>query len=209
MRYHTYGNRYSSGFLHDIGRKAYANLRQNPVAKAGIERGNAVYTYMDDDINVQVSISKKSEGPDVSVVERSIDLVEVNLPKAEHWAAQYGVVDAAPWLQLVTTSTLMDNSFVEMQRIFFSHFTLAHVAQVWGKKIQELEEMVTAVHVAPSCLADQVLAASVVMTGDDPSGWDVDIRGFVLSMVITQFPSDGLTGLPVGDSDCYIENSAE
>ena len=58
MRYHTYGNRYSSGFLHDIGRKAYANLRQNPVAKAGIERGNAVYTYMDDDINVQVSISK-------------------------------------------------------------------------------------------------------------------------------------------------------
>ena len=123
MRYYTNGNRYSSAFLRDIGRTAYANMRQNPVAKAGMERGKAVHTYVDDDIDVQVRISKKSEGPDVSVIERGIDLVEVNLPKAEHWAAQYGVVDAAPWLQLVTTSTLMDNSFVEMQRIFFSHFT--------------------------------------------------------------------------------------
>ena len=209
MRYHTYGNRYSSGFLRDIGRKAYANLRQNPVAKAGIERGNAVYTYMDDDINVQVSISKKSEGPDVSVIERSIDLVEVNLPKAEHWAEQYGVVDAPPWLELATTSTLMDHSFNELEAVFASHFTLAQIAQVWGKDIQELEEMVIAVHIAPSCLADQVLAASVVMTDDDPGGWDVDIRGFALSMVITQSLPNAPAAEPVGDSSSFNEKPAE
>ena len=209
MRYYTKGNRYSAGFLRNVGRTAYGKMRQNPLSTAEMERGNSVSTYVADDIDVQVRISQKSEGPDASVVEHSIDLVEVILPKTEYWAEQRGVVAAPPWLQLVTRTTLMDNSFCEMQDIFFSHFTLAQIAQVWGKDIQELEEMVIAVHIAPSCLADQVLAASVVMTDDDPGGWDVDIRGFALSMVIMQFPSDGITGLPVGDSDCFIENSAK
>ena len=209
MRYYTNGNRYSAGFLRNVGRTAYANMRQNPVAKAGMERGSAVYTYVDDDIDVQVRISKKSEGPDVSVIERSIDLVEVNLPKAEHWAEQYGVVDAPPWLELATTSTLMDHSFNELEAVFACHFTLAQIAQVKGNDIQELADMVTAAHSAPTCFADQVLAASVVMNDDDPGEWDVDIRGFALSMVITQSLPNAPAAEPVGDSSSFNEKPAE
>lgn len=209
MRYYTNGNRYSSAFLRDIGRTAYANMRQNPVAKAGMERGKAVHTYVDDDIDVQVRISKKSEGPDVSVIERGIDLVEVNLPKAEHWADQFGVVDAPPWLELVTTSTLMDHSFNELEAVFACHFTLAQIAQVQGNDIQELADMVTTAHSAPTCFADQVLAASVAMNDDDPGEWDVDIRGFALSMVITQSLPNRPKAQAVGDSFSQPEKPAE
>ena len=44
MRYYTNGNRYSAGFLRNVGRTAYANMRQNPVATAEMERGISVST---------------------------------------------------------------------------------------------------------------------------------------------------------------------
>lgn len=209
MRYYTNGNRYSAGFLRNVGRTAYANMRQNPVAKAGMERGNAVSTYVDDDIDVQVRISKKSEGPDVSVVERSIDLVEVILPKVEHWAEQYGVVAAPPWLELVTTSTLMTHSFNAVQALFACHFTLEQIAQVLGCDIRELVAKILAAQSAPTCFADQILAASVVMSDDDPEDWDVDIRGFALSMVITQSMSQAPADEPAVESSSDIEVPAE
>ena len=103
----------------------------------------------------------------------------------------------------------MDHSFSELEAVFACHFTLKQIAQVMGADIQELADKVTKAHFAPTRFADQVLAASVVMTDDDPGEWDVDIRGFALSMVITESLPNGPTAQPVGDSCSFPEKPAE
>ncbi len=209
MRYYTNGNRYSAGFLRNVGRTAYANMRQNPVSTAEMERGNSVSTYVEDDIDVQVRISQKSEGPDTRVVEHSIDLVEVILPKTEYWAEQHGVVAAPPWLQLVTKTTLMDHSFGEMQRIFFSHFSLKEIACVLKSDVSDLVEKILSAKSNSTNLANELLAASVVRSDVDPEKWIVDIRGFVLSMVIADSLLQVPTVDPIVDSHLVIEEPAE
>ena len=207
MRYYTNGNRYSAGFLRNVGRTAYANMRQNPVATAGMERGNSVSTYVDADIDVRVRISQKSEGPDVSVVERSIDLVEVILPKTEHWAEQYGVVAAPTWLEFATKTDLMDHSFGGLERIFFSDFTLKEIALLQGCDIRDIVEKIQSAEADLTDFANQLLAASVRKPDVDPAQWVVDIRGFVLSMVIADSLLQAPTVNPIDDS--ATEVSAE
>ena len=209
MRYYTKGNRYSAGFLRNVGRTAYGKMRQNPLSTAEMERGNSVSTYVADDIDVQVRISQKSESPDASVVEHSIDLVEVILPKTEYWADQRGVVAAPPWLQLVTRTTLMDNSFGEMQRMFFSHFSLKEIAYVLKRDIRDLVEKILSAKSDSTNFSNELLAASVVGSDVDPEKWIVDIRGFVLSMVIADSLLQAPTVNPIVDSDSAAEVLAE
>lgn len=209
MRYYTKGNRYSAGFLRNVGRTAYANMRQNPVATAEMERGNSVSTYVDADIDVRVRISQKSEGPDVSVVERSIDLVEVILPKTEHWAEQYGVVAAPSWLEFTTKTDLMDHSFGGLERIFFSDFTLKEIAVLLGCDIRDIVETIQSAEADLTGFPNRLLAASVRKPNDDPEQWVVDIRGFGLSMVMANLAATANVIEPAVDSDPVIEVPAE
>lgn len=208
MRYSTNGNRYSSNFLRNIGRIAYATMRQDPVAAAGMERGKTVRTYVDDDIDVVVRIDQKSDSPDVHIVERDMDLVEVVLPKTKHWAEQYGVVLPPPWLKLVINSDMLEHSFNELAKIHASHFTLKQLAVVLGGDIRDLSGKIIAATSEPKSFADELLAASVEMSDVDPDNWDVDIRGLALAMVVERLQTEASTEVSQVDADTAEEDSS-
>lgn len=208
MRYNTNGNRYSSSFLRDIGRIAYATMRQDPVAAAGMERGKTVRTYVDDDIDVVVRIDQKSDSSDVHIVERDMDLVEVVLPKTKHWAEQYGVVLPPPWLKLVINSDMLEHSFDELAEIHAGHFTLKQLAVVLGGDIRDLSGKIIAATSDPKSFADELLAASVEMSDVDPDNWDVDIRGLALAMVVERLQTEASTAVPQVDAEPAGEDSS-
>ena len=188
MRYLVHSNIFSESYLWNLAKSLFAGIRQDPIAPYCLERGESLqYEWFGFDITA--SIWADQSNPNVQIEQVDFHTLNLILPCYEHWDSYRGVVKAPKWLAAAAANISPESleCFNPLWPIYASEVTLSQLAQCsWGSEESIAKRISNAVALGSSgSHAQQLLAASLISSEGSPSEWTVDMRGYMLSSIVS------------------------
>ena len=110
--------------------------------------------------------------------------LHLTLPRYNHWGQHHGVIEAPMWLS-VAMENIDPKDLDPVWSMFSSKVSIGQLAQCLSDS-----EAAIATRIFYACAlgssgsyAQQLLAASLLSSGDSLSEWVVDLRGYMLSLI--------------------------
>jgi hypothetical protein len=187
---------FAYSLLRDLGQEKYQYIRDNPIFRTMLKLRNSVsMTGPNGSIVNVVIIPEGLPGP-FAVQDQSFTQITVNVSPPYYLGCS---TDTPNWLQPVFDVANKRHNLFVLDNIYDCELTIAQLSKVIGWNVHRLVNAVLAAKNDESTVAQKILIGAVTQTDRKPAEWLIDIRGYSLSVLISQMMPD----LPM---NCWSKN---
>lgn len=182
--------------LFELAKSWFHQCRSNPFLALEIQRGYYFEIGVFDGNVMNIALDENAEETRIFVSEDNEGSVLLTLPQQHHWESDISVEKPPKWVRMAFNRFCGQGGLVlHCLPYWDGKFSLSEVAAFLNRPVAEVAKDVLEADANRLDTGQQVLALSVDMTAESPADWMVDIRGFLLGSLYTEYPREIYGGM--------------
>ena len=182
--------------LLELAQSWFRRFRSNPFLVLEIRRGSHLDIGVFDGNVMNFELNENTEDKRNFISEDNEGSVLLTLPQQHHWESDISVEKPPKWVRMAFNRFCGQGGLVlHCLPYWDGKFSLSEVAAFLNRPVAEVAKDVLEADANRLDTGQQVLALSVDMTAENPANWMVDIRGFLLGSLYTEYPREIYGGM--------------